>query len=139
MRWNLLAAFGLIALSFIAVVIVACSSSGNCKPQTLNLQILLSGTSDLADTVTVSDLDPDPALMFVQTFPHKVGDASALSLDISWPAGYPADKLVHLLVKATGGVATLGANSATIHLDPSCTMATVSINGNFTPDAASTD
>jgi hypothetical protein len=139
MRWNLFAAFGVMALSFVAVVIVACSSGESCKKNTLNFQIVLSGTSDLADTVTISDVDPDPALMFSQTFAHTPGDFSTLSIDVSWPAGYPADKLVHLIVKASGGVTTLAANAATIHLDPGCTTAHVVLLGNAIPDAASTD
>ncbi len=133
MRWNLLIAFGVISLSLVAAFMVACSDSPSCKPGTLLLQVALLDTAPLADTITV--VDNDPGAVVTQTFPHTPNQAGAavgvehITVEVSWPGGYPADKLVHLLVKATGGVTVLGANTATIHLDPSCTVGSVAVRG----------
>ncbi|MCU1279556.1 MAG: hypothetical protein JWM53_3102 [bacterium] len=133
MRWKILAALGLVVASLLAAtVIVACSSS-DCKAGQLHLAILLDGTSSLADTITVSSSDPDSTVS--QSFPHapEQYQSSTTTVDVSFPGGYPADKVVHLLVKATAGVTLLGSNAATVHFDPTCTSAHVSIVGVLTP------
>ena len=136
MRRPPLVALAVVALSALAVVVVACSDPSSCKPGTVSLQILLSGTSTLADTLVVSSDDSFATLM--ESFPHTPGDASAAVLDVTFPNGYPKDMVVHLTVRALGGQTVLGTNQATVHLDPSCSSAHVSIFGDLLRDAAPT-
>jgi hypothetical protein len=124
MRWNVLVAIGLLVASAIAVVVVACSSD-DCKPNTFTIQARLVNAAVNADTITVQGTDP--GMTFSQTFPHTPGDAGLVVLDVSFPGGYPSDKLVHLLLTATGGVTTLGVDTIAVHTDPTCTVAQASI------------
>lgn len=145
MRWNILAAASLVVLSLVAVLVVACSNSASCKPGTLLLEIGLLDTSPLADTITVTITDPGAEVM--QSFPHAPNQTAAdvgiehISAEVTFPGGYPTDKLVHVLVKAIGGVTVLGSNTATIHLDTSCTVGNVALSGRALPpaDMAGTD
>jgi len=142
MRWRILVAVGLIAASLAAVVVAACSGP-SCKAGTLQLDIALAATAPLADTITVTGVDPGAAVS--QTFPHTPNPMAPgiehVTVNITFPGGYPADKVVHLVVKATGGVTLLGANTVTIHLDPTCSNAGVLISGGvITPgDGGMTD
>ncbi|HEX6837875.1 MAG TPA: hypothetical protein VF334_14955 [Polyangia bacterium] len=134
MRWKLLVAGGTLALSLLATVIVACSSAPSCHPNTLLLQIALVQTAPLADTITVTETDPNTSVM--QSFPHPPNSMNPgiehTVVEISFPNGYPADKLVHFLVRAISGATVLGANSVTVHTDPTCTVADVAVTGGST-------
>ena len=134
MRWKLLVASGVLALSLVATLIVACSDSASCKPNTILLQVALLQTAPLADTITVTETDPNSTVM--QTYPHAPNSMNPgvehITLQIDFPNGYPADKLVHFLVKATSGVTVLGANSLTVHTDQTCTVADVAVTGGST-------
>ena len=134
MRWNLLVAVAVVALSLVATVIVACSDSPACKPNTLLLQVALLQTAPLAETITVTETDPNTNLM--QTFPHAPNannpGVEHISVEIAFPDGYPADKLVHFVVRAISGGTVLGANSVTVHTDPTCTVASVAVTGGST-------
>ncbi len=131
MRWKLLVAGGLLALSLVATIVVACSSPADCKPNTFLLQIALLQTAPLADTITVTETDPNTNVM--QSFPHVPNAMNPgvehIVLELDFPNGYPADKVVHFLVKAIGGTTVLGANSFTVHTDPTCTVADVAVTG----------
>ena len=134
MRWNLLVALAVVALSLVATVIVACSNSPGCKPNTLLLQVALLQTAPLAETITVTETDANTNLM--QSFPHAPNSSNPgvehISVEIDFPNGYPADKLVHFLVRAISGGTVLGANSVTVHTDPTCTVADVAVSGGST-------
>ena len=146
MRWNLFAAAGLLVLSLVAVLIVACSDTTSaCKPGTLLLQIGLYDTSPLADTISVSISDPGAEVM--QSTPHVPNPEAAnigvehINIEVDFPGGYPADKLVHVFVRAIGGTTILGSNTASIHLDPKCSVGNVAISGRSLPppDMAGSD
>jgi hypothetical protein len=143
MRWNLLVAFSLIALAFIATVVVACSDTTSCAAGTLQLRITLLDTAPLADTIKVVDSEPaHPTMVTVAHTPNPTaGGLERTTVEVSWPGGYPGDKVVNLLVQALGGVTILGASTATIHLDPKCTVGNVGIrSGLATPsDLGMTD
>lgn len=134
MRWNLLVAFAVVTLSLVATVIVACSNSPGCKPNTLLLQVALLQTAPLAETITVTETDPNTSVM--QTFPHEPNAMNPgvehISVEVDFPNGYPADKLVHFLVRAISGATVLGANTVTVHTDPTCTVANVAVTGGST-------
>ena len=131
MRWNLLVAVSVVALSLVATVLVACSDSPGCKPNTMLLQVALLQTAPLAETITVTETDPNTSVM--QTFPHEPNSMNPgvehISVEIDFPNGYPADKLVHFLVRAISGGTILGANTVTVHTDPTCTIANVAVTG----------
>lgn len=145
MRWNLVVAIGLLALSIVAVGVVACSDSTTCTPGTLRLEIGLLDTSPLADTITVSIADSGAEVM--QSFPHTPNQTAAevgiehVSLELTWPGGYPAGKLVHVLIRAVGGTTILGSSNASIHLDDKCSVGNVAVSGRALPppDLAGTD
>lgn len=146
MRWKILVALGLLASSLVvAIGFVACSDSSDCKPGTLLLQVGLLDTSPLADSISVSIADTGAELM--QTFPHTPNQDAAnvgvehINLELTWPQGYPTGKLVHVVVRAMGGVTILGSNSASIHLDDKCTVGNVAISGRTLPipDLGGTD
>jgi hypothetical protein len=125
-------ALGCVAVAAIAAVVVACSDSGNnCKPGTLALTIELTGTANFADTITISARDP----AINQTVMHHAGDTDLVHVDVTFPNGYPADKLLTLYVRATGGITLLGENVANIHLLPGCSTGGVVINSGYTVDA----
>ncbi len=134
MRRKLLVAGGLVALSLVATVVVACSNSQSCKPSTMLLEIALLQTAPLADTIIVTETDPNTSVM--QTFAHTPNAANPgvehITEEIDFPNGYPADKVVHFIVKAVGGTTVLGANSVTVHTDPTCTVADVAVTGGST-------
>lgn len=134
MRWNLLVAISVVALSLVATVIVACSDSPGCKPNTLLLQVALLQTAPLAETITVTETDPNTSLM--QSFPHEPNSMNPgvehISVEVDFPNGYPADKLVHFLVRAISGGTVLGANTVTVHTDATCTVAGVAVTGGST-------
>ena len=142
MRWNLFAAFALVALSLVATVIIACSSGQTCKPNTLLLNVTLLDTAPLADTITVSATDSYDTLM--ESFPHTPSTLNTgferTTVEVTFPNGYPSDKIVHLVVRAIGGTTLLGSSGATIHTDPKCTVGDVTIaGGGMQMDAGATD
>ena len=142
MRWNLFAAVGLLGLSLVATVIVACSSSPSCKPGTINLTVTLLDTAPLADTITVTGTDAYS--MISESFPHTPSAINTgferTTIEVTFPDGYPADKVVHLVVRAMGGTTLLGAAGATIHTDPSCSVGSVNVSGGAAPmDGGTTD
>jgi hypothetical protein len=137
MRWNPLAAVAVFALSILVTVVVACSDTTKCTPGTLELDIALLSTAPLADRITVTSTDMDVPLD--ATFPHTPNASTPgvehTSVNVTFPNGYPADKVVHLLVRAYGGVTVLGANTAAIHLGKSCDTASVAVTGGINPTA----
>jgi hypothetical protein len=141
MAWRIAVAVAIIAASLASVLVVACSGP-TCKAGTLSLDVALLDTAPLADTVTVSITDPGAEVM--QSFPHTP-DPTAPGVEhtnvvVTFPGGYPANMLVHLLVRATGGVTVLGAGTATIHLDQTCTEGAIAVRGGGTPaDLGGTD
>lgn len=141
MPWKILVAVGLIATSLIAVVVAACSGP-SCQAGTLSLDVALLNTTPLADTITVSS--NDPGAMIMQSFPHTP-DPTAPSIEhtnvvVTFPGGYPTDAVVHLIVRALGGSTILGAGTATLHLDTTCTSGAVSVSGGGQPtDLGGTD
>lgn len=142
MRWNLLVAIGVLALSIIVTAVVACSDSTSCKPGTLLLQVGLLDTSPLADTIEV--VSTDPMIPLDEKFPHVPNSMAPgvehVSVEVTFPNGYPKDTLVHLIVRAFGGVTLLGANTAAIHLDNTCTVGDVAVRGGGLPtDMGGTD
>ena len=145
MRWNIVVALALVALSLVAFGVVACTDSPTCKPGTLLLQLGLLDTSPLADTITVSIADSGAELM--QSIPHTPNQEAAdvgvehVDVEVSWPNGYPAGKLVHAVVRAIGGTTVLGSNTATIHLDDKCSVGNLALSGRAfpPPDLAGTD
>lgn len=127
MRWNTVVAFGLVALSLVAAVMVACSDAGaSCKAGTLNLQIELDGTAGFADTILITSNDPGATVM--QTVSRPDGSPRLFNVDVAFPGGYPAGKTVHFTVRATGGVTLLGENEAVIHLGEGCSTGFVAIS-----------
>ncbi len=143
MRWKVLVAGGLLALSLVATLVVACSDKPSCNPNTLLLQIALVQTAPLADTITVTETDPNTTVM--QTFPHTPNPDNAgiehIVVEVAFPNGYPADKVVHFLVRAISASTVLGANTVTVHTDPTCTVAGVAVTGGSTGpmDGGTTD
>ena len=131
MRWKLLVASGVLALSLVATMVVACSDKPACRPNTLLLRIALLQTAPLADTISVTETDPNSTL--VQTFPHTPNAMNPgiehTVVEVEFPDGYPADKLVHFVVRAISGVTVLGANSVAVHTDKTCTVADVAVSG----------
>ena len=142
MRWRILVAVALVAASLASVIVAACSGA-SCKPGTLQLEIALSATAPLADTITVVGLDS--GAMVNESFPHTPNNMAPgiehITVEVTFPGGYPANTVVHLVVKAIGGVTVLGANTVAIHLDDTCSVGGVLISGGVvTPgDAGMTD
>jgi hypothetical protein len=142
MRWNLLVAAAVLALSIIVTAVVACSDSSTCKPGTLLLQVALLDASPLADTITVTSSDAN--IPVNESFPHvpnnTVPGVEHTNVEVTFPGGYPKDMVVHLLVRALGGTTVLGANTATIRLDDTCTVGDVAVRGGVAPsDMGPTD
>lgn len=143
MRWKILVAAAVVAASLATTVgIVACSGP-SCKSGTLLLNIALLDTSPLADTITVTGMDKGAEVM--ASFPHVPNASNPgiehTSVEVTFPGGYPKDTLVHLIVRAIGGTTILGANTASIRLDETCTVGDVAVRGGGTPptDMGGTD
>ncbi len=128
MRVNTIVASGLLGLSLVAALFVACSSDGECKAGTLKLQVELDGTANFADTLTITSGDAGGLMQTVQRTP---GGNNFFDVEVTWPGGYPAGKTVHLLVRATGGVTLLGENEAVIHLANNCSTGLVAISSSL--------
>src|SRR2546423_4525208 len=142
MAWRILVAVGLIAASVLAFAVVACSSSATCRPGTLSLDVALVATAPLADTLTVTI--NDPAAMVMQSFPHTPNPTAPgiahTTVVVDFPGGYPANSVIHVIVRALGGVTILGAGTATLHLDQSCTSGSGLVSGASQPlDMSPTD
>ena len=135
MRNNILVASGISVVAVAAAVLVACSSGAtpSCKPGTLALIIELDGTANLADTVTILSNDPGVALSMPVT--HVPDGPRIFTVDVAFPNGYPADRVVNFIVRASGASTLLGENQASIHLDTVCGTGGVSIRSE-TLDAA---
>jgi hypothetical protein len=130
MRWRILVAIALVVASLGAVVVAACSGP-TCKAGTLQLDIALASTAPLADSITVVGNDPGAAVD--ETFPHTPNPMAPgiehTTVTVTFPCGYPADSVLHLVVRAIGGVTVLGVNTVTIHLDEGCSSAGVLVSG----------
>jgi hypothetical protein len=125
-----------VALAVVGVVVVACGETGqSCQPGTLALTIQLYGTAAFADTITISSKDPELSV----SVPHNPMLPPLLVVDVAFPGGYPANKLVVFTVRATGGITPLGENSANIHLPPGCSTGYVSVSGSSLQDASVAD
>ena len=99
------------------------------------LNIALLDTSPLADTITV--VANDPGAMINESFPHVPNSSNPgvehTNVEVTFPDGYPKDTVVHLIVRALGGTTILGANTASIRLDESCTVGGVAVRGGALP------
>ena len=142
MRWNALVAVAVVAVSLLVTVVVACSDTVTCKDGTLLLEVALLNTAPYADTITVVSTDPD--IVVDESFPHAPNASNPgvehISVEVTFPGGYPKDKVVHLVVRALGGVTVLGSNTATIHLDEKCSVGSVAVRGGVTAtDMGGTD
>jgi hypothetical protein len=117
---------------------VACSSKPNCTAGTLVLDVNLYQTAPLADTIVVTSTTPNVTVS-PSSFPHTPNPMAPgvdrATLIMTFPSGYPADKVVQLIVKAFGGVTVLGANTATIHTSASCTVGEIDLFGGNLPTA----
>jgi hypothetical protein len=135
MRWKILVAAGVLAASLVTAVAVVACSGPSCKTGTLLLDVALLDTSPLADTITVTA--NDPMAMINQSFPHVPNSSNPgiehTSVEVTFPNGYPKDTVVHLIVRAIGGTTILGANTATIRLDETCTVGDVAVRGGGLP------
>jgi hypothetical protein len=130
MRWRILVAIALVVASLGVVVVAACSGP-TCKPGQLVLDVALASTAPLADSITV--VGNDPGATVNETFPHTPNPMAPgiehTTITITFPGGYPANAVVHLVVRAIGGVTVLGVNTVTIHLDESCSVGGVLVSG----------
>ena len=102
----------------------------------------LLDTAPLADSIVVTGTDSYDMIM--ESFPHTPSALNTgferTTVEVTFPNGYPSDKVVHFVVRAMGGTTLLGAGGATIHTDPTCSIGAVSISGGATPmDASTTD
>jgi hypothetical protein len=136
MRWKILVAAGLLVASLVtAAIIAACSSGPSCAPGTMLLNIALLDTSPLADTITV--VANDPGAMINESFPHTPNASNPgvehTSVVVTFPDGYPKDTVLHLIVRAIGGTTILGANTASIRLDTTCTVGDIAVRGGGLP------
>ncbi len=137
MRWKLLAAAAVL-LGTIAVTVAACSSKPDCTPGTIVLHVNLYQTAPLADSIVVTSTNPD-IVISPTSFPHTPNamtpGVDTTTIVLTFPNGYPKDQVVGLVVKAYGGVTVLGANSASIHTSPSCSVGSVDLFGGDLPTA----
>jgi hypothetical protein len=127
MRTNLFVAFGISAVAIGAAVLVACSSGDkpSCRPGTLALIVELDGTANFADTVTITA--DDPSIGLAMPVMHVPNGPYIFTVDVAFPNGYPANRLVHFIARASGAGTLLGENEATIHLDDVCSTGGISI------------
>ena len=137
MRWKLLAAAAVLVVS-LAVTVVACSSKPACAAGTMVLDVALYQTAPLADTITIMSQNPNIAVS-PTSVPHTPNSMTPgvehATIILTFPNGYPNDQVVNLVIKALGGVTVLGANTATIHTTPSCTVGAVDLIGGDLPTA----
>ena len=135
---NIVAGLLLIVAASLSVIVVACSDAApDCPRATLRLQVQLNLTASLADTITVQSFAPP----FLQTFKHTpTGQPGELvNVDITFPEGYPADKLLTLLVRAYGSGSLIGESLAQVHLLPECTVAGATVSANTIDASPPTD
>ena len=137
MRTRTFVAFAFVGLAAVASVIVACSdnSKPTCKPNTLQIEVELDGTANYADTIKITVDQPS----FTQTAPHTPNGSNLQYVDLTFPNGYPADKVVTVRVQAIGGTAVLGENVFSVHLLPNCSTAFVPLHSYILPDGGQTD
>ena len=93
-------------------------------------------SSDL--TIVVTSTNPDITIS-PTTIPHTPNPMAPgvdhTTIILTFPSGYPADKVVTLIVKAYGGVTVLGANTVAIHASKTCTVGAVDLIGGDLPTA----
>jgi hypothetical protein len=119
-------AAGLVASAALSTVVVACSDPvPDCTRDTLRIQVQLNLTASLADTITVISATPPFTQSFKRTPDGIFGEV--VNVDVSFPNGYPTDKLLTLLLRASNQGQTLGEELAQIHLIPVCTVAGATI------------
>jgi hypothetical protein len=135
MRWKILVAAGVLAASLVTAAVIAACSGPSCTPGTMLLNIALLDTSPLADTITV--VANDPGAMINESFPHAPNASNPgvehTSVVVTFPGGYPKDTVLHLIVRAVGGTTILGANTASIRLDETCTVGDIAVRGGGLP------
>lgn len=143
MRLHVIAVILVAAAVAGAVGFVACSDE-SCKPGELVLHLGLLDESPQADTITVTGIDPGAAV--TESFPNTV-DPNAVALmvehtdvHVTWPGGYPAHALVHLVVRALLKGTVIGVNTTTIQLGNKCGEGSmlVSARGGTDDDAGAT-
>jgi hypothetical protein len=129
-------AFAVVAIAAVGIIVVACGDSGQqCTTGKVTLAVQLFGTAAFADTITITSRDP----VLMQTVPRDPNGPSLFSVDVDFPNGYPAEKVVTLSVSASGGITLLGGASANIHLLPKCSAAYVSVAGGAVLDGSVVD
>jgi hypothetical protein len=130
-------AVGVAVLAAIAVVVVACSdSTPKCTAGKLSLTVQLNGTAAFADTLTFTSVAP----AINMTVAHEPGVSGDLTnVDVEFVSGYPADSVVTVVVRATGGITLLGEGAATVHLPPGCGTGFISVNASVTLDGSASD
>jgi hypothetical protein len=123
------------AAALLSIAFVACSSTPaqDCKPGTLRLQVQLNFTASLADTITVQS--DAPAIM--ESFPRAPDGiyGEIVPVDVTFPGGYPHDKLINVVLRASAKGQTIGEDFEQIHLLPTCTVGPAVISAT-TLDAA---
>jgi hypothetical protein len=125
------------AVALCSVVVVACTDdSQDCPRATLRIQVQLNLTASLADTISVISYAPPFTQTFSRTPDGVYGEL--MTIDVKFPEGYPADKLLTLLLRASAQGQTIGENIEQIHLLPGCTFAGASISAH-TIDASPGD
>jgi hypothetical protein len=132
MKTRTIVTTGLLAIAAgvgIGATVLACDSgsdqTGDCNRGTLRLQVQLNLTASYADTVEVLSYAPQFDEKFSRTPNGLPGDL--FNADVSFPGGYPADKLLTLLVRAYGQNQLIGESLAQIHTLPVCTVGGVTI------------
>jgi hypothetical protein len=127
MRTRSFVAFAFVGLAAVAAVMVACSDDNipTCKQDTLQIEVELDGTANYADTIQISVDEPS----FTQTAAHTPNGNLLQYIDLTFPGGYPVDKVVTVKVTAIGGTTVLGENVFSVHLLKQCSTAFVPIHG----------
>jgi hypothetical protein len=126
----------LLALAVVSAVVIACSSAPQCQPGTLHLEVELDQAAATADTVTFQSFVPPTSLTLPHTPTTTLTDMFAV--DLTWPSGYPENRVVQVLVQALKNGQLLGENVATVHLLPGCSTGSVTVAA-MTLDAGQED
>jgi hypothetical protein len=135
---NIVAGLLLTVAAALTVVVVACTdTAADCPRDTLRLQVQLNLTASLADTITVQSFAPP----FTQSFKHTPSGmpGELVNVDVTFPNGYPSDKLLTLLVRGYGSGQLIGESLAQIHTLPGCTVAGATISSKTIDASPPTD
>ncbi len=129
MRTKTYLALSSASLLLASVVFVACGSKTKCTPGQLTMDIELDENAQLADRVVVFTNTPPASV----TLPHTPGDISDVYGALTWPSGFPGNKLVDVHFEAYGGVTLLGTDVESVHLGATCTSSLFTIDGDYFP------